>query len=95
MGVPIRTAVRATATSSARRVLTVRGLHGRLRLPSNPLRSLPSRASYLSMSRRRSSGNSSHTHAGPSLVLSGGSVSRFAGQSGFSSADAFQARAME
>src|SRR6266852_471739 len=93
MGVPILTAIRATATSSARRVLTVFGLHGRLRLPSGPLRILPSPARYLSMSRRRPSGNSSH--AGPSLALSGGSVSRCAGQAGFSSADAFQARAME
>src|SRR5258708_24995800 len=93
MGVPILTAIRATATSSARRVLTVLGLHGRLRLPSGPLRILPSPARYLSMSRRRPSGNASH--AGPSWALTGGSVSRPAGQAGFSPADTFQARAIE
>src|SRR5258705_9372392 len=93
MGVPILTAIRATATSSARRVLMDLGLHGRLRLPSGPLRILPSPARYLSTSLRRPSGNASH--AGASLALTGGSASRCAGQAGFPPADTFQARAIE
>src|SRR5579859_8209062 len=93
MGVPILTAIRATATSSARRVLIVFGLHGRLRLPFDPLRISPSPILYLSTSWRKPSGKSSH--AGPAWALTGGSVSRCARQAGFSPADTFHARAME